>query len=165
MIGVLRSGEAADTEPTEGTEALEVSRAISRKRAWRARFTTIATIGRCVPAFVDVALYGIAREATTNIVRHAQAVNAWIMLWTDVAGPEGTARLVVTRRRPRGLGVATRAASGEPCRRRRRGEGHGIEGHGQRARVLQGASRGGRSGRGGFEVSVSIPFEVKEARV
>lgn len=164
MIGVLRSGEAAETEPTEGTEALGglaryleeagVACALHDDRYDRA----------LVPAFVDVALYGIAREATTNIVRHAQAVNAWIMLWTDVAGPEGTARLVV---RDDGRGGSASRAQRRASRAGEggAGEGHGIEGMAERARVLQGAFEAVDLAEGGFEVSVSIPFEVKEARV
>lgn len=37
------------------------------------------------PAFIDIALFSIAREATTNIVRHAHAKNASIVLESDGA--------------------------------------------------------------------------------
>ena len=95
MIGVLRSGEAAETEPTRGTGFLgELARYL--EDAGVTCEVQDSLYNRAyVPAFVDVALYGIAREATTNIVRHAQASNARIMLWTDIEGTAGSANLVV----------------------------------------------------------------------
>ena len=43
-------------------------------------------------------------------------------------------------------------------------EGHGVEGMAERAHVLRGFFETADLADGGFEVSVSIPFEVKEAR-
>ena len=80
MIGVLRQGEAAETEPTTGTDRMcdlaeylddaGIKTTLDMSRYTRER----------VPVYVDVALYGIAREAVTNIVRHSQASAASIYL-------------------------------------------------------------------------------------
>lgn len=163
MIGVLRSGEAAETEPTRGTGFLgELARYLEDAGVTCEVQDSFYNRAH-VPAFVDVALYGIAREATTNIVRHAQASNARIMLWTDIEGAAGSANLVV-RDDGRG-GAQSRAArlegrEGDEDAR----EGHGVEGMAERARVLRGFFETADLVDGGFEVSVSIPFEVKEAR-
>ena len=163
MIGVLRSGEAAETEPTRGTGFLgELARYL--EDAGVTCEVQDSLYNRAyVPAFVDVALYGIAREATTNIVRHAQASNARIMLWTDIEGTAGSANLVV---RDDGRGSAQSRAARLEGREGDEGarEGHGIEGMAERAHVLRGFFETADLADGGFEVSVSIPFEVKEAR-
>ena len=163
MIGVLRSGEAAETEPTRGTGFLgELARYLEDAGVTCEVQDSFYNRAH-VPAFVDVALYGIAREATTNIVRHAQASNARIMLWTDIEGAAGSANLVV-RDDGRG-GAQSRAArlegrEGDEDAR----EGRGVEGMAERAHVLRGFFETADLADGGFEVSVSIPFEVKEAR-
>ena len=163
MIGVLRSGEAAETEPTRGTGFLgELARYL--EDAGITCEVRDSLYNRAyVPAFVDVALYGIAREATTNIVRHAQASNARIMLWTDIEGTAGSANLVV---RDDGRGGAQSRAARLEGREGDEGarEGHGVEGMAERAHVLRGFFETADLADGGFEVSVSIPFEVKEAR-
>lgn len=68
----------------------------------------------CVPAFIDVALFGIAREAATNIVRHAGARRATLALSTK---REGFAELIVD---DDGKGLAAPAAAAGH---------HGLLGH------------------------------------
>ncbi|RDB64246.1 two-component sensor histidine kinase [Gordonibacter pamelaeae] len=87
MIGVLRAGDpAAETEPTAGTERLDDLAAYLRRAGVDVALDAGGYDRAAVPAFVDVALYGIAREAATNIVRHAGARSATMRLFT---GPSG----------------------------------------------------------------------------
>ena len=81
MIGVLRSREgAAETEPAKGTNRLEDLATYLREAGVEPQVDVAAYDRARVPAYVDMALYDIAREATTNIVRHAQARTAVIRL-------------------------------------------------------------------------------------
>ncbi|MBQ3106876.1 MAG: two-component sensor histidine kinase [Eggerthellaceae bacterium] len=80
MIGVLRQGEAAETEPTVGTERLGDLVSYLENAGVRVTLDAHRYDASQVPAFVDVATYSIAREAVTNIVRHAQASHARITL-------------------------------------------------------------------------------------
>ena len=142
MIGVQRHGDdMAETEPTAGTERMGdlvpylehagVGVTLEAEGYDRAR----------VPAFVDVALYGIAREAATNIVRHAQAHTATIRLATDAAA----VHLVVE---DDGQGAA--AVSD--------GRGHGIAGMAERVGLLGGTFSAGPRRGGGFRVEARIPL-------
>ncbi len=144
MIGVLRHGDAAaDTAPTAGTDRLGDLAAYLCKAGVQATFDDARYDRSRVPAHLDVALFGIAREATTNVVRHASAKRAWISLALD----GGRARLVVE---DDGCGVLARSdGEGE--------EGHGIEGMRERARLLGGTLEAGERPGGGFRVAASLP--------
>ena len=93
-----------------------------------------------VPAHVDVALFGIAREAATNIVRHAHAKTAVLSLALE----GGRARLVVEDD-GRGFDVADSE------------HGHGIEGMRERARLLGGTLEADARPAGGFRVTAVLP--------
>ena len=144
MIGVLRHGDAAaDTAPTAGTDRLGDLAAYLCKAGVQATLDDARYDRSRVPAHLDVALFGIAREATTNVVRHASAKRAWINLALD----GGRARLVVE---DDGCGVPARSdGAGE--------EGHGIEGMRERARLLGGTLEAGERPGGGFRVTASLP--------
>ena len=101
----------------------------------------------CVPAFIDVALFGIAREAATNIVRHAGARRATLALSTK---REGFAELVVD---DDGKGLAAPAAAAGH---------HGLLGMRERARLLQGTFSASPSPLGGVRIAVSVPLSQKE---
>ena len=148
MIGVLRHGDdAAETEPTAGTERLDDLVAYLERAVVGVSLDTAAYDRADVPAFVDVALYGIAREAVTNIVRHAQARTAVVRLST---GPTG-ARLTVE---DDGCGAASEGDGG----------GHGIAGMAERVGLLGGTFSAGPRMNGGFRVEARIPLTVdKEA--
>ena len=97
MIGVLRSGEgSAQTAPTEGTDQLPALAAYLQDAGVTCMLDASGYDRVAVPAHIDVALFGIAREATTNIVRHAQARHAWITLRT-AASAAGRAHVVPER--------------------------------------------------------------------
>ena len=149
MIGVLRSGEdAVETAPTEGTERLADLVAYLEGAGVETSLSVGGYDRASVPAFIDVALYGIAREAATNIVRHAGATRAEVTLATEDA--TATALLLVD---DNGRGLAPGAV--------REGH-HGLLGMRERARLLNGAFTVERSPLGGTRVAVRIPLAQKE---
>lgn len=151
MIGVLR-GDApeAQTRPTQGTDRLGDLLDYLESAGIRASVDESGYDKSQVPAYIDIALFGIAREAVTNIVRHSQATHASLRL----AVGEGAATLQAI---DDGVGMA----SGEPI------AGHGLEGMRERVNVLggqfeAGAREGGKEGeegkRGGFALTARIPL-------
>lgn len=151
MIGVLR-GDApeAQTRPTQGTDRLGDLLDYLESAGIRASVDESAYDKARVPAYIDIALFGIAREAVTNIVRHSHATHASLRL----AVGEGAATLQVI---DDGVGMAP----GELV------TGHGLEGMRERVNVLGGqfeaAAREGGEGseegkRGGFALTARIPL-------
>ncbi len=154
MIGVLRQGEAAaETEPTKGTDRLGdlaeyLEEAGVKVQVDDSRYDRVK-----VPAYVDVALYGIAREAATNIVRHSFASVATIRLALSDDG----VRLTVE---DNGRGGA--AGSGAAASEGAAGGGHGITGMAERARLLGGTLSAGPQIGGGFRVEAFLPLSKGE---
>ena len=149
MIGVLRTGEGpAETAPTEGTERMADLVAYLEGAGVQASLAMEGYDRTVVPAFIDVALYGIAREAVTNIVRHAGASEAFVELTAD--GAAGCARLAVE---DDGRGLAGADVSGDH---------HGLLGMRERARLLHGAFVAAERAQGGTRIEVSIPLAQKE---
>ncbi|WP_080801728.1 sensor histidine kinase [Arabiibacter massiliensis] len=148
MIGVLRCGDEAETSPTAGTDRLADLASYLRGAGIDAALDESSYDRARVPAHVDMALFGIAREAATNIVRHAGARSAAIR----VALEDGQARLVVED--------DGRGCEGDALRA---GGGHGIEGMAERVHLLGGAFSAGAKAGGGFRVVASIPVRGTEA--
>ncbi|HIY83636.1 MAG TPA: two-component sensor histidine kinase [Candidatus Rubneribacter avistercoris] len=158
MIGVLRHGdEAPETAPAAGTDRLGDLAAYLRDAGLAAVVDTARYRRVDVPAHVDMALFGIAREAATNAVRHADARTVSIRLATE----DGQARLAVE---DDGRGYV---APGEPSAsagpggglpQAPDGRGHGIEGMAERVRLLGGSFSAGNAAAGGFRVAASIPL-------
>ena len=149
MSGVLRTGEGpAETAPTEGTERMADLVAYLEGAGVQASLAMEGYDRTVVPAFIDVALYGIAREAVTNIVRHAGASEAFVELTAD--GAAGCARLAVE---DDGRGLAGADVSGDH---------HGLLGMRERARLLHGAFVAAERAQGGTRIEVSIPLAQKE---
>ena len=147
MIGVLRAGDrAAEVRPTEGTDRMADLVAYLAGAGVEARLSQEAYDRAAVPAFVDVALFGIAREAVTNIVRHAGAAHAVIRLATE----PGAALLVVE---DDGRGAPVPGIAPAP------GGGHGVEGMRERVRLLGGSFEAGPRADGGFRVRARIPLD------
>ena len=154
MIGVLRHGDApAETAPAAGTDRFS-DIADYLQRAGVACFVEDTAYDRAhVPAHVDLALFAIAREAATNIVKHAGASRAMIRLSSAGA----VADLVVSDD-GRGCGSALR----EGFRPRAAdGAGNGILGMAERARLLGGSLEAGDLPEGGFAVHARVPFAAK----
>lgn len=146
MIGVLRDDDGAETSPTQGTERLGDLARYLEEAGVRTELDTAGYDRAAVPVFIDVALFGIAREAATNIARHAKASSAVIRLRTD----GGQARLTVE---DDGVGIAAE----------RRGEGHGLQGMAERTSLLNGTFSAEDRPGGGTVVCAEIPVEGRES--
>ena len=154
MIGVLRHGDApAETAPAAGTDRFS-DIADYLQRAGVACFVEDAAYDRAhVPAHVDLALFAIAREAATNIVKHAGASRAMIRLSSAGA----VADLFVS---DDGRGCGSELQEGlRP--RAADGAGNGILGMAERARLLGGSLEAGDLPEGGFAVRARVPFAAK----
>lgn len=164
MIGVLRHGDVAETAPTAGTEHLEDIVGYLRNAGIVATLDTCGYDRSQVPAHVDMALFGIAREAATNIVRHAGAHTATIRLSCE----KGKARLSVEDD-GRGCGVplATPVNGGTTVSaalpQAGDGSGHGLAGMAERVAVLGGTFVAGDRPNGGFRILVTVPLSWTEA--
>ena len=124
IVGVLRSG--GDRMPTQGTDRLGDLAAYLADAGVEAVVDASAYQRAVVPAYIDVALFSMAREAVTNVVRHAGASRSWVRLATAEAPGGGLeARLSVE---DDGCGIAPAAMSA----------GHGLEGLAERAALLGG---------------------------
>lgn len=147
MIGVLRNeGAEAETAPTAGTDRITDLQTYAQDAGLDVHVDYDHYAKDAVPAYIDVALFGIAREAVTNAVRHAQAKNLWIGLSLD----DDCAHLKVE---DDGIGRASGAGNVV---------GHGVQGMEERARVLQGTFFAGNRTQGGYAVRVDIPLGDKE---
>lgn len=150
MIGVLRHGDdAAPTTPTAGTEHLEDLATYLRRAGIETVLDVHAYDRADVPAHIDMALFGIAREGVTNIVQHAQAHHATIRL----ACEKDSACLVIEDD-----GQGCGCAAGEQLPEAPDGQGHGITGMAERVHVLGGTFTAGDNAHGGFRIVVVIPI-------
>lgn len=169
MVGVLRSGEDAQLEPTEGTERMASLAGYLEDAGVECDLFMQGYDRAAVPTHVDVALFGIAREACTNVVRHAHASKATIAL-RDVG--EGVVMYVCDdgRGMPWAKGGDTASApvasNGAPdgAHQASADGGHGIEGMRERVRLLDGTFDVAPSPQGGTCVEVFIPAKWKEGR-
>ena len=154
MIGVLRQGEAtAETEPTKGTDRLGDLAAYLEGAGVKVRVDDSRYDRAKVPAYVDVAVYGIVREAATNIVRHSSASAATVRL----ALADDGVRLTVEDN-GRGGAVSGNAAGGNLLS----SGGHGITGMSERARLLGGTFEAAPKFGGGFRVEAFLPLPKGE---
>ena len=174
MIGVLRSGEgAAQTSPTESTEQIDALAAYLEGAGVSCELDTAHYDRTAVPAHVDVALFGIAREATTNVVRHAQARHVRIVLRT--VAPAATPGAVVGSAAPAASAPVANAPvafaeiivedDGKGCSDAAAAAaagGHGIEGMGERVRVLGGTFGAAPRAEGGFRVHAVVPLAAPQ---
>lgn len=147
MVGVLRSGDAPETTPTAGSDRLPDLLAYLEGAGIEAQLDDTRYQRDQVPAFIDVALFGIAREACTNIVRHAQATRVRITLACQQAGGTQQALLIVqdNGRAPKSLKIET--------------SGHGLKGMEERVRLLHGSFQTGIGKDGGFVVRATVPLD------
>ena len=159
MIGVLRQGEAAaETEPTKGTDRLGDLAEYLEEAGVKVQVDDSRYDRAKVPAYVDVALYGIAREAATNAVRHSFASVATIRLALSDDG----VRLTVEDNGRGGAAGSGAAGSGAAASEGAAGGGHGITGMAERARLLGGTLSAGPQIGGGFRVEAFLPLSKGE---
>lgn len=148
MVGVLRSGnDGPETAPTAGSDRLGDLLAYLEGAGIQATLDDSRYQRGQVPVFIDVALFGIAREACTNIVRHARATRASITLACQQAAGQQQAVLVVQDNgsAPKQLKIET--------------SGHGLKGMEERVRLLHGTLQTGIGKDGGFVVKATVPLE------
>ncbi len=145
LIGVLRGDEAAEHAPAEGTERMGDVVSFLQRAGIEVDFDESDYDKAQVPAFVDMALFSLARESATNAVRHAHAAHICI----ELASSSSKAVLVFS---DDGVGMGSGV--------REHAEGHGLEGMGERIEALNGAftieSEPGR----GCTIRAEVPLEV-----
>lgn len=161
MIGVLRDSseveEKIELAPSTGTESLGeiktyleaagVSCSINVEKYERSR----------VAGYVDVALYGIAREAATNIVKHAHASRCEIVVATNSCAESGcsfdkaktSSEFVKMTITDNGVGVGDSVSATN---------GHGVEGMRERVCALQGKFSILNALEGGTVITIMIPI-------
>lgn len=153
MIGVLRHGDAsAETSPTSGTDRLSDLALYLRKAGVECAVDAELYRRQDVPAHVDLALFAIAREAATNIVKHAAATRAEFTLESGATH----ARLSV-HDDGRGCGQPLRPGALPAAVD---GRGNGVAGMAERARLLGGTLEAGDAPEGGFTIRASIPLQT-----
>jgi signal transduction histidine kinase len=104
---------------------------------------------RQLPAAVEHSLFQISQEGLWNVVRHAQASQAWLSL----AFSDGEVRLSVADDGAGDPVAAARSlASDAPLH-----GGHGLRNMGERTAELDGVIRARRRRGGGLRITVSIP--------
>lgn len=153
MIGVLRHGDApAETAPAAGTDRLEDIARYLGKAGVACRIDDAGYDRSRVPAHVDLALFAIAREAATNVVKHAHASEAAFALRSS----DGVASMSI-HDDGRGCGAPLQAGSLPAAKD---GAGNGLAGMAERARLLGGSLEAGDVPEGGFSIRVSIPCSM-----
>lgn len=145
VIGVLRAGESeAETQPVMGLDQLDQLASYLEQAGVACELREQVSPQVHVPGYVGTALFSIAREAATNIVRHSGAKWARIAL---VVRP-GMAEVSVA---DDGCGLSDDVA-----------EGHGIEGMRERVAVLGGTFDIRSYHEGETRVVARIPLERDE---
>lgn len=139
VVSVLRSGDAANTQPLQGIAEMPELVGYLEQAGISCKYHEHIADDAHVPAYVGTALYSIAREAVTNVVRHSGASKAKLDLGVD----DGLAEVSVT---DDGRGVGEGPWSG-----------HGIEGMRERAKALGGTFDIRRLPEGGTIVVARIP--------
>lgn len=154
MIGVLRGeGEPAESVPTNGTDHLDDLVQYLKSTGIEVTCDSSGYHREEIPLYLDVALFGIAREAATNIVKHANARHAAIIL----ESADGYASLTVSDD-GRGMDFSKNAGSSSAS------GGHGLQGMAERAHLLGGTFDAYNMADGGFAIEVHIPYRGKDAQ-
>ncbi|WP_158892831.1 sensor histidine kinase [Amycolatopsis anabasis] len=143
-LDVLRGNDSEpDRQPTPGIDRLpelaESTRAAGIEVAVR-----VLGEPRELGQGAEITLYRIAQEALTNVVKHAGATAATVLL----EHTPGEVRLEIT---DNGRGPATRS-----------GGGYGIIGMTERAHALGGGLTAGPGRDGGFTVTAILPIRKRE---
>jgi signal transduction histidine kinase len=147
MIGALRNEESpAETEPAEGTDRLPDLVRYAEEAGIAVSFDKGRYDKARTPAFADLALFAIAREAVTNVVRHARATHMGL----NVGVGDDGAYVEVTDDGDGMVGCGAQRA------------GHGLKGMEERAKALHGTLTYGNRPEGGFVVRAVIPLASKE---
>lgn len=162
MIGVLRDERNEDVgaslTPTLDTTSMNDLATYLENAGIKCKVNMHNYSFTQVPKFVDIAIFGIAREATTNIVKHSHAKNAEIDL--DIADirltndeddvrSEKCAKLII---KDDGKGIK---------KSWKKTAGHGVEGMKERVETLSGKFTMTNIEPSGCCISVLIPLNAK----
>jgi signal transduction histidine kinase len=139
LLGVLRDGDGEGHAPQPGLAQLPAL--VERARAAGMPVTLhVEGEPRHVAPGLDLSAFRIVQEALTNVHKHAH-------------GAPATVR-VVWERRELCLQVRDAGTNGASAN----GDGHGLVGMRERARLLGGELHAGRVPGGGFEVTAVLPL-------
>jgi signal transduction histidine kinase len=139
-LGVLRDTDRpAPTGPATGLDELDA--VAERLRAAGVDVAVDVDAAGPVPTPVHSAGYRIVQEALTNVLRHADASSASV-----VVRPDGDALTIVVADDGRGGAAGTGGA------------GAGLRGMRERAEALGGALEAGPGGDGGWRVEAKLPL-------
>jgi signal transduction histidine kinase len=144
MLGVLRidNGGSPDREPQPGVKDLPKLVVRTRQAGVDASLDVVGERHELPPG-VDLSAYRIVQEALTNVVRHAHATEARVVLCYK----PGAIELTVTDN-----------GSGQPAPLPADGPGHGLVGMRERVALFGGdLSAGRRFDASGFVVRASLP--------
>ncbi len=137
MVGALRDGDAADLRPQQGVADIErLARSVAGPP--RVDVEVSGALDDLRPA-VDAAVYRLAQESITNVLRHARHASRVRVV---VSGEEDCVRLTVTD-------------DGEPPARA--GVGYGLVGMTERAVLLGGSLQAGPGTERGWTVAAVLP--------
>lgn len=164
VLGVLRQvDEDLPRQPSPGLERLPELVERTRAAGVEAELR-IEGERRAVPANIDLAAFRIVQEALTNVVRHAGASHAWVLVaYEDVSGEEGDVTVQID---DDGHG-GHRAAATDPRSAGTDGRsgltdlppgGTGIAGMRERASFLSGEFEAGPRPGDGFRVRARLPL-------
>lgn len=144
MIGVLRGDEEAEKAPAEGTERMGDLVDYLERADIRVTLSDRGYDRAAVPAFADMTLFQVVREAATNTVRHAQAHAVRILL-------RSTSSQAYVEFSDDGVGMDASAAG--------RAEGHGLQGMAERVGAIGGTFTVRSAPGEGCTVIAEIPLE------
>jgi signal transduction histidine kinase len=148
LVGVLR--DEADVAPRTPTATLDSLDDLVERSALAGREVNVTVVGDVValPAAVELAAFRIVQEAVTNVIRHASAHHAEIVL------DYGSSALAVQIDDD---GVGGLGNSDDPDDLWSSGTGSGLRGMRERANILGGSLRVGSAPLGGVRIRAVLP--------
>jgi signal transduction histidine kinase len=149
LLGVLRTGDAAEQAPQPGLGDLPGLVDTARSAGLSVEFSRRGPLDE-LPAAVGVCAYRIAQESLSNAGRHAPG--AAISVIVDVEPP--VVRLKICNGPP--TAARNGAAARTPAVNDHR-HGHGLAGMRERVTLLGGTFSAGPAPGGGFEVAAELP--------
>lgn len=143
MVGTLRAGDQPDLSPQQGVQDIARLAAAASRSGPAVEVALHGALTELRPS-VDAACYRLAQESITNALRHARGAT---VVRVRVDGDDGCIRLHVEddgRTSPRpGAGTT--------------GDGFGLVGMAERAKLLGGTFEAGPRSHGGWTVMATLP--------
>ena len=139
LLGVLRKGSNAPLSPQLGLDQAETLLKPAREAGLQASLKVTGE-KRPLPAALDLSAYRILQEATTNVLKHAQATRVEV---TIAYQPDGVLLTVSDN------GVGTKQGAGAST-------GHGLIGMRERVELFNGELASGSSSLGGYLVRAKL---------